>query len=480
MIDAISKKLLDVSIALSNEKDDEALLEKILNVAMEITNCDAATIYIKNANVLEFRLMFTNSNGGKIDASSMPPVDITSENVCSRALIERKIFNIQNVYENEEFDFAGPKKYDKLTGYKTISMLVVPMQTNSGEQLGVLQLINALPPGGESSENAVPFTKEHEQYVSALTSQVAISLVKMEQAQEIKGLLDSLIKSLSTAIYERTPYNVTHTANMVKYANRFLDWLEKTDNEHKFTQNNRNQFIMSVWLHDVGKLTVPLDVMNKESRLSIGIDKVLKRFKIIDITARLMQAEKGIPYEPVKQEIESAKKTIFKANTAPFISEELENEIRRISNMTYEDLDGRKINWLREYEVDALCIKKGTLTAVERKKMEYHVVMTKTILDQVKFGKEYENVRKWASEHHEFIDGTGYPNKLKGDELCFETRLLTILDVTDGLAAKDRPYRKTIPIEKVLEILNDMAQKNKLDKDILKLFIQSKAWEEHT
>ncbi len=475
MIDIISKKLLDVSVALSAEKDDEVLLERILNVAMEITNCDAATIYIKNENVLNFRLMFTQSIGGKIDAGSMPPVEITSENVCSKAFIERKVYNIKNVYENSEFDFTGPKKYDKLTGYKTVSMLVVPMQTNSGDQIGVLQLINAM----TEDKKTVPFTKEHEQYVTALTSQVAISLVKMNQAQEIKGLVDSLTKALSTAIYERTPYNVTHTANMVKYANRFLDWLDRTDNKHKFTPKDRNQFIMSVWLHDVGKLTVPLEVMNKESRLSTGIDKVLKRFEIIDLSARLMQAEKGIPYKPVKEKLEHAKKIIFKANIAPIIDEELEREIKQISNLTYEDLNGLKVNWLRDFEVDALCIKSGTLTSLERRKMENHVVMTKTILDQVKFGKEYDKVKKWASEHHEFLDGSGYPKRLKGDELCFETRLLTILDVMDGLSAKDRPYRKVIPIEKVIEILNDMALKNKIDKKILSLFIESKAWEEN-
>ncbi len=470
----ILKKLLEVSISLSAEKNDEKVLGIILDTAMSLTNCDAGTLYIKNEDKLYFKIMFTNSMGEAIKKDNLPPVEIESTNICARALIERKIINIKDVYDENNFDFSGAKKYDKLTGYKTVSMLVVPMEDNRDEQIGVLQLINAK----TSSEQIVPFKKEHEIYISALTSQAAICLVKMNQAQEIQGLLDSLVRALSTAIYERTPYNVTHTKNMVKYTERFLDWLDANCKKDRFCAHKRRQFLMSVWLHDVGKLTVPLEVMNKETRLSSGLERLLTRLDIIELLARLEHAENGAELSPVMDKLKRARHIISEANGAMYLSDELEQEVKEISKYTYKDKDGEIKPWLTEHETECLCIKKGTLTAQERNVMESHVLMTKRILSQVSFGSEYENVAKWASEHHEFLNGKGYPNKINNGQLCYETRLLTIIDVFDGLFSKDRPYRKPLTIEKTLEIINDMADCGQLDKDILKLFLESRVWED--
>ncbi len=474
MIDPVVKMMLDVSLALSSEKDDDALLERILSVAMDVTACDAGTLYIKEKEELNFNVMITKSMGGRIDDIKLPPVKIQPSNVCARAVIDKRVINIEDVCKTDEFDFSGPKKYDAMTGYNTKSMLVVPMGDNNGRQIGVLQLINATQDG-----KVVPFKYEHEIYVSALTSQAAISLVKMKQAKEIKGLLDSLVGALSTAIYERTPYNVTHTKNMYKYAERFLKWLDDMNSPYKMDEGKKQQFLMSVKLHDVGKLTVPLEVMNKESRLSTGMDRVKTRFEIIDFAARVGQVENNLPYEEVKELLDNAMCTIEMVNNIAYLPEDLEEEIKIIAARTYIDARGVEQNWLTEGETEALCIKKGTLTAAERKIMESHVEMTKRILEEVSFGSEYDMVARWAGNHHEFINGSGYPEKLSGDEVCRETRLLTIIDVFDGLSAVDRPYKKPIPIKTVFEIMYAMVYEGKIDEEILGLFKSSRVWEDN-
>ncbi len=472
-MDQISKKLLDVSLALSNEKDDEALLELILTEAMDIACCDGGTLYIKQDNQLFFRVMITRSLGGLMDSVTLPPVDLADGNLCAMSLMQKRIINISNVAEHDSIEFAGPKKYDAMTGYKTVSMLVIPMMDKENHQIGVLQLINAL----DINNNIVSFSNDHEIYISALTSLAATSLVKMNQANEINGLLDSLVRSLSTAIYQRTPYNVNHTQNMVRYANKFLMWLRNNCSEYALSEDDEKQFIMSVWLHDVGKLTVPLEVMNKSTRLGNDHEKILTRFKIIELTAKINELTTGEPSEPIIENLTFAKDIIAQANTAELISENLIENIKKIAMLTYIDSEGCLVNWLTEKETNSLCVFAGTLTAQEREVMQGHVVMTEKILGQVSFGSKYNMVSKWASEHHEFVNGTGYPNGLKNKELCKESRMLTILDVFDGLSAKDRPYKPQMPIEKVLGIMGLMVDEGKLDPIIFDIFKQSKVWE---
>ncbi len=474
MENALLKQILDVSIALSAEKNPDILLEMIVNVAMDITNCDAGTLYINEDESLRFKIMITRSMGGRIETENLPPVKMSKSNVCACSLIEDKIINLPDVYKSSVYDFSGPKKYDMLTGYKTSSMLVIPMSNNKGEMIGVIQLINAMSNEGE----IIPFDPSFEVIISALTSQAAISLTNANQQLEIENLLLSLVRVLSTAIYEQTPYNVTHTQNMTKYADKFIDWLTERYEKYKFSFEQKRQLIMSVWLHDVGKLTVPLNVMNKADRLSYDLEKIMTRFDIIELLAKLSEARGEGECTAVKNKLEQAKELIYKVNTIPFLTDELEDEIKKIAGFTYVDQNGNEKNWLNEREVTALCIKKGTLTAEERKIMETHVVMTSRILSQVSFGKGYSEVAKWASQHHEFLNGTGYPLGLNSEDLCIETRIITILDVFDGLFAKDRPYKKPIPVEKVFEILQSMVEEGKIDGEILALFMESKVWEE--
>ncbi len=473
----ILEKLLESSLSLTLERDGDLLLLDILKTAMEITGCDAGTLYVKNENKLDFKIMITKSlniyQGGRYQEISMPPVEILPTNVCAKALIDCSVINIPNLSKNTQFEFEGPKRYDKLTGYKTKSMLVIPMVSNNDEKIGVLQLMNAL----DSRGKVIPFDKSNEVYIAALASMAAISIKSLRHKDEMRNLLESLVGALSTAIYIRTPYNVTHTLNMVKYSEKFIDWLNMSDYPWSFNIQRKREFILSVWLHDVGKLTIPLNIMNKKDRLSLLYPRIISRFDMIKAVALIEQEKNKVSADKVFKEVEQAKKTIDYVNTVSFLDDEGRDAILEISEKTYVDIYGKHQKWLEDEEKTALLIKVGTLTLKERKKMERHVVMTQQILENVNFGEEYKNVAKWASQHHMFMNGEGYPPRKYGEELEKESRLLTIIDVFDGLSADDRPYKPPKPLDEVIRILKMMEKEGKLDGEILDLFILSKAWE---
>ena len=268
------QRFLKMCLALTSERDREALLSTILDTAMDLAGCDAGTLYLLEDDGLHFCRMVTRSQGirqGGHDAPiSLPPVPLEEKYVCAWAAMHNKDINVKDVHTDTTFDFTGSLRYDAMTGYRTQSMLVVPMTNDKGELIGVTQLINALDENGRT----VPFDPEKELLVSAISSQAAISITNMQYSEQITKLLDSLVGALSTAIDERSHYNANHTRNMVRVGENFLDWLDRTENDWPFNENKRRAFLMSVWLHDVGKLVVPLEVMDKASRLGSRLGDV--------------------------------------------------------------------------------------------------------------------------------------------------------------------------------------------------------------
>ena len=475
------ERLLDIGIALSANGDSDSLMREIVDVAMDLTDCDAGTLYILEEDALVFHIMVTLSlgidQGGHGQRIGLPPVPLNIRNVCARAAMEKKLYNIPDVYTDQEFDFSGPMKYDQLTGYKTRSMLVIPMLDDRGESIGVLQLLNAKNEKG----GIIPFPKDCEQVIQSLASQAAIRLTNLNYSREITTLLESMVQVLSTAIDARSPYNANHTRNMAKYGERFLVWLRENEREKAMEAQTEKEFLMAVWLHDIGKLVTPLEVMDKPTRLAGEEKELLHRLETIDLLGELRALKGEIStgeLEELREEIRRAQETIKQVNAAGFLSDELLEKVKRLADKTYIDKNGVVRSWLTETELEALSVRKGTLTTWEREIMEAHVSMTEKMLRQMHFSKAYGHVTQWAASHHEYLNGSGYPRKLKGEEIPFQVRLLTILDVFDALTAKDRPYKKPMPEEKALGILRDMANCGQVDGDILELFAKSRAWEE--
>ena len=213
------KDILKVGIQLTVEKDGNKLLNTIVDKGMQITNCDASTLYLYEDDVLKFRIMRTISQNvcRGVDGepiTDIPPVPFKEENVCAYTAIHRKVVNIEDVYHSEEFDFSGPKRYDAMTGFRTQSMLVIPVENNTGDLIGVLQMMNAQDKDG----NVIPFDPQYEIIIRSLGSLAAIELSNIQYVEEIKERLHSFVEAMATAIDERTPYNGSHTRKVAEYA----------------------------------------------------------------------------------------------------------------------------------------------------------------------------------------------------------------------------------------------------------------------
>ena len=474
------ERFLKMCLSLTSERDREALLSQILDTAMDLAHCDAGTLYLLEDDGLHFCRMFTRSlgirQGGHADPISLAPVPLEESYVCSWVAIHRQRINVADVRTDTHFDFTGSLRYDKLTGYHTQSMMVIPMTNDRGELIGVAQLINALDREG----NTIPFDPESELLVEAMSSQAAISLTNMIYADQITDLLDSLVGALSAAIDQRSPYNANHSRNMVRYGEAFLDWLDARNHPWRFDPDKRKTFLMSVWLHDVGKLTVPLEVMDKENRLGPGIAAVRQRFSTMGLLDRIARLEGKL--DPREADRLAALRTedlafIERIDRAGFLSDEDLARVEEIAARTYTDETGAVRPWLTEEERSCLSVRKGTLTDAERETMESHVAVTARILAQVAFPKLYARVPLWAAGHHELLNGKGYPNHLTAPDIPKEVRLLTILDVFDALTARDRPYKPPMPAEEALSILRGMAEEGGVDGELLTLFEASRAWD---
>lgn len=473
-------KFLNICLALSSERDREALLSAILDTAMDIARCDAGTLYLLEDDGLHFCRMVTRSmgirQGGHADPLTLPPVPLEPSYVCAWVALNDEIINVPDVRNDTHFDFTGSLRYDAMTGYRTKSMLVVPLTNDRGELIGVMQLINALDESGET----IPFDPQVELLISAISSQAAISVTNMQYSDQVAGLLDSLVGALSAAIDERTPYNANHTRNMVRYGSAFLDWMDRTGDPWRFSPDKKRTFLLAVWLHDVGKLAVPLEVMDKATRLGDAVGDIEDRFRIIALLDRIAFLEGKISPEELEKrtaEREAALELIHRVNRAGFLPDEDLAAVEALRGRTFTDENGNETPWLTDRELDCLTIRKGTLTAGERSVMESHVVVTGRILENVHFPKTYASVPDWASAHHELLNGKGYPKHLRADAIPREVRLLTILDVFEALTAKDRPYKAPMPPERALSILHGMADEGSIDGELLNSFEKSRAWE---
>lgn len=469
--------MIKIALDLSAEKDFDVLMRKILSEAMGICHCDAGTVYIKEKDHLDFYTVCTRSKGiltGRKEGN-MPPVPLSRKHVCACAAMDNIKINIPDIYNSREYDFAGAQKYDSLNDYRTVSMLVIPMADEKDNVTGVLQLINSIDDNGR----IIPFDKKYEDVVSALASLAAVSINNHKLAQEVSNLLHSFVTVMVDAIEERSSYNATHTRSMVRYAESFIDWLGNTGNEWTFDDDKKDAFLMSVWLHDIGKLIVPLEVLDKPDRLGPKRDRIRSKIEVTKLNEELSGArhpDKKDECEKRAASLEAAWDLIDRSNNAGFLNDETIAALKECASIECITPYGKKEPLLTDGELESITVQKGTLTDRERRKVEEHVSFTARMLGSMSFGGTYEKVPFWAGSHHEFINGTGYPNRLSGDEIPKEVRLITIIDIYDALTAEDRPYKPPMPSEKAFAILEDMAKEGRVDADILKMFRESGAW----
>ena len=470
------KRVLDIGIALTAERDHFKLFDLIVSEAMSLTRCEAGTLYILQDDKLYFKILrndrmnvYEGRNGEPI---TMQPVALDEKYVCAYCAINKKSVNIEDVYADDNFDWKGPREYDRVTGYETRSMLVIPLVNHDEELIGVLQLMNA----HDDDNNICGFGTDQEYVTYSLASQAAISLSNMIMLKELKDQMYSFVSSFATVIDARTPYNAKHTYNVAKYCTTFVDYLNKLNKLGKspycFDEEMREQLMLAAMLHDVGKVVIPLEVMNKSDRLSSMLPVMRMRWKYIKLiieNKHLSGEMNDAEYEKSVEDLNNSIDFVEKSNVVPFLDDDAFAKIDSLESLVYTGPGDEKVEFITEEEREELKIRKGTLTAAERAKIEEHVVFTDKILSKIQFGSKYDKVRFIAGAHHEFINGSGYPNKLSGDDIPLEVRILTIMDVFDSLSSSDRPYRKQSSLAETFEILRAMAKEGKLDIGLVEI-----------
>ncbi|MEG0899627.1 MAG: HD domain-containing phosphohydrolase [Oscillospiraceae bacterium] len=476
--------ILEIGIEISEESNQSKLLDMILTKSIEITNSDVGLIYRINSDSIILRIAknksvekFNSTQEATLTNAIIPQVFVNAINSCIK---NKTSANIPDVYNSDLIDSSLIKEFDEEYSYSTKSMLIFPIIDNQGEALGVLQLINAM--GDDAMP--IPYSAKNEKIISTIISFSGVTLSNLTYQLEIKRQMFSFFDVIITAIDERTPYNARHTVRIVEIMLSFLDYVE--DNEKateifgKVTKDRKEILIMTAWLHDIGKLVTPIEILNKSSRLAENEKEIVNRMEKIRLLAKVDLLEGDITQEEYEKIVKCAIETkviCHNLNIAMIVSDKDVEVINEIADRNFIDADGVKRNWLTPEEVDELSISSGTLTENERKTIQNHAEITSKLLSKMVFSKKYKIVQDIAGLHHELLNGKGYPNGIKGDSIPNEIRILTILDIFEALTTDDRPYKSQITVEKAFDILYSLAENGGIDNDILNIFEQSCAWE---
>ncbi len=498
------RRLTAIGTALSAEKNLDRLLEMILEEAQKLTNADGGTLYLTadSERELQFALVRTDSlglcmggTGGRITWPSValfnPDGTPNHANVSAFVALSGETVNIPDVYHAEGFNFQGTRAFDAETGYRSKSMLVVPLRNHENDIIGVLQLLNARKAAGGET---VLFSRESQEITESLASQAAVALTNNRLIQDLENLLEAYVRTIATAIDEKSPYTGGHVRRVVEIAMDLAAKINAADSGPyaavSFNKNELQELRIAAWLHDVGKITTPEHIVDKATKLETvhdRIDLLKTRLQVIrrDHEIALMKnylLSKGLSL-PEELVAEQARFSRLMYEEGCFLddvnrggetmSEERINRLRGIANRSWEE-NGRPQSAITEEEVRNLSIRRGTLTDEERDIINNHAAVTSKILSQLPFPKKLSRIPDYASGHHEHLDGTGYPLGLKGDQLPLQTRILALADIFEALTAKDRPYKKGKTLSEALGILTTMVGDGHIDPVLFAFFMEKK------
>ena len=505
------RELNEIGIALSAEKDHDRLLELILVKAMGITNSDGGTLYVcTNEKSLKFEILHNHSlalhkGGTSGEEILLPPISLYDDEgntnnkmVAAYAVNSAQTVNIEDAYVNEDFDFSGTRNFDKKMGYRSTSFLTVPMTNHEHDIIGVLQLINTI---DKNTNKIISFSALDQQLIESLASQAAVTITNKTLINAQKNLFDSFIQLIATAIDEKSPYTAKHCRRVPVITDMLADATNKIDRGplKDFSMNDNEMYELNVaaWLHDCGKITTPEYVVDKSTKLETIFDRinlvdirfeVLKRDAVITALKAIIKENKDCDDIDKELENNSALKNKLKELDDERIEIEkyniggeslLDNDLKRIKELSenvYENSAGESVHLLNDNEVENLQISRGTLNRKEREIINNHVSMTIKMLESLPYPKHLKNVPEFAGCHHEKMDGTGYPNKLKGNQMSIPARMIAIADIFEALTAGDRPYKNGMSLSRALKILGRMKLENHIDPDLFDVFIDKKIY----
>lgn len=495
--------LFDVGLSLTSERDHDRLVEKILIAAKQFCRADGGTIYLATEDDhLEFAIMRNDTMGTALGGTTGKPLDqiprvplkdpVSGEpnerNIAAYAANTKQSVNIEDAYEVETFDFSGTKEFDRRNGYRSQSFLTIPMLNNSGRLIGVLQLINAQDPDlGE----IISFDGHLQQIVEALASQAAVALDNQQLLAAQRKLMESFIQLIAEAIDAKSPYTGGHCERVPIITEMITEAVCQTDSgpfaDFDLTSEQWYELRIAAWLHDCGKITTPVHVMDKATKLESirdGIDTVRARFEALKRETELEHLRSGgADDDPalaaVLSEIDDDLAFLERSNVGgEFLADEHKQRIRRIAERTWRCGESQ-LPLLTAEETDLLCISRGTLSEEERLVINGHMVQTIRMLERLPFPQDLKRVPEYAGGHHETMDGQGYPKGIFAGDMSIPARIMAIADVFEALTAPDRPYKRGKSLSETMTIMGRMKENNHLDPQLFDFFVQSGVYRQY-
>ncbi len=505
---SLLKELTDIGVALSAERDHSRLLEMILIKAMDVTNADGGSLYTHTDDkALKFEIMLTRSLGVHKGGTSDEPVEFypialygddgkpNNKMVAAWAAISGETINIDDAYTSEQFDFSGTRKFDEKTGYRSMSFLTVPMNNHENELIGVLQLINAQ---DKETGEVMPFSDFDQQVVESLSSQAAVTITNRSLIDAQKKLFDALIQLIANAIDEKSPYTAGHCHRVPLLTSYLADAACRTNTgplkDFQMTGDEKYELEVAAWLHDCGKIATPEYVADKGTKLETIFDRIQlvhRRFDILRRDAEIEALhrlrgesngpETGLEDDAVYQErlawLEKSRDFLTRCNIGgEKMREEDMARIDEIAAERWHTATDENIPLLSDEEAQNLKIGRGTLSVHEREIINNHISVTIKMLQSLPYPKHLRRVPEYAGGHHEKINGTGYPNQLKGEEMSLQARMVAIADIFEALTASDRPYKKAMPLSQSLSILGQMKVDGHIDADLFEIFMRDQIY----
>ena len=502
--------LNNIGVALSTERNTDALLELILSKSREITSADAGSLYLveesKGIKHLVFKLTQNDSHSVPFRQFTMP-IDTTS--ISGYAASTGQILNIKDAYRIRNLPFKLNRDFDKKFGYRTKSMMVIPMKNQKDEVIGVLQLINSKTHSGVKltspkivREEVGPFSRQSQYLASSLASQAAVTLENNLLYRDIEKLFEGFVKASVTAIESRDPTTFGHSERVAKLTVALAETVDRLDagpyKDIRFTREDIREIRYASILHDFGKVGVREEVLVKAEKLyPAQLELVKKRFQYIRKSLELEGYRKKVEhlirngnqgYEEGFARIDSDWRReldrldeflqdILQANKPTVLPEKISEKLVEIAGWKFDDPSGPTEPLLTPDELKLLSITKGSLNPDERLQIESHVIHSFRFLEQIPWTKELKRVPEIARAHHEKLDGSGYPYRMKSEEIPFQAKMMTISDIFDALTARDRPYKRALPIERALNIIGDEVKSELLDPVLFDLFINAKIYQ---
>jgi len=506
-------ELTRIGVALSTERDLKTLLAQILTQARQITQSDAGSLYLveapeQMAKRLRVQLAQTYSKPEAPFVEFTIPVDRAS--LAGYAATTGDALVIDDAYFlPPDVEYSINRSFDERYGYRSKSMLVIPMKDHKDQIIGVLQLINrkrhfeaVLTTPSDVEREVVPFSRRTVELVTALAGQAAVAIENSRLYEDIERLFEGFVKAAVLAIEQRDPTTFGHSGRVAGMTVSLAAVVDRAaDGPYrgvKFTREQLRELRYAGLLHDFGKVGVREQVLVKAKKLyGPSLDLIRQRYAFLRRTAERefwrrraeqLEAHGRTGYETFLTELEAAHRdelaelerfvqVVEKANEPTVLPEGRFEELLELGQRDYEDVNGTRQPYLGPDELRYLTIRKGSLDETERHEIESHVTHTYRFLLQIPWTRELQQVPLIAYGHHEKLDGRGYPRQVGAEGIPIQTRMMTIADIYDALTAQDRPYKRAVPLERALDIMTTEVQDGQLDPELYRLFVEGRAFE---